>query len=182
MMTTKIPRKVSFLKPVLPLVPEEATKKEEDKSKLVTMELKSQAGTGTGGTYKKHMVLFNEGTPQQWIDAQRDIAEVWKQNSITQPDDRMAIIRTLLRGETLTTFDASIEEQKQDPTGTLALTMDMVTKALAEVSNTIFPHRALEIQKQWMRKHLKKHSELSIRLTSSALQDEQLPSFLPWRR
>ena len=81
------------------------------------------------------------------MDAQRDIAEVWKQNNITQPDDRMAIIRTLLRGETLTTFDASIEEQKQDPTGTLALTMDMVTKALAEVSNTIFPHRVLEIQK-----------------------------------
>jgi hypothetical protein len=169
MMTTKIPRKVSFLKPVLPLVPKEASKKEEDKSKFVTMELKSQAGTSTGGTYKKHIVLFNEGTPQEWIDAQRDIAEVWKQNNITQPDDRMAIIRTLLRGETLTTFDASIEEQKQDPTGTLALTMDMVTKALAEVSNTIFPHRALEIQKQWMRKHLKKPSELSIRLTSSAL-------------
>src|SRR5688500_17766815 len=168
-MTTKIPRKVSFLKPVLPLVPEEATKTEENKSKFVTMELKSQAGTSTGGTYKKHIVLFNEGTPQEWIDAQRDIAEVWKQNHITQPDDRMAIIKTLLRGETLTTFEASIEEQKQDPTGTLAVTMDMVTKALAEVSDTIFPHRALEIQKQWMRKHLKKPAELSIRLTSSAL-------------
>ena len=50
----------------------------------------------TSGTYKKHIVLFNEGTPQQWIDAQRDIAEVWKQNNITQPDDRVAIIRTLL--------------------------------------------------------------------------------------
>ena len=47
--------------------------------------------------------------------------------------------------------------------------MDMVTKAMAEVSNTIFPHRALEIQKQWMRKHLKKPTDLSIRLTSSAL-------------
>src|SRR5690349_12907055 len=67
MMTTKIPRKVSFLKPVLPLVPEEASKKEEDKSKFVTMELKSQAGTSTGGTYKKHIVLFNEGTPNNGL-------------------------------------------------------------------------------------------------------------------
>ena len=108
-MTTKIPREVSFMKPVLPLVPEEATKTEEDKSKLVTMELKSQAGSSSGGTYKKHIVLFSEGTPQQWIDAQRDFAEVWKQNNITQPEDRMAIIKTLLRGETLTTFEASIE-------------------------------------------------------------------------
>src|SRR6476660_1113636 len=154
MMTTKIPRKVSFLKPVLPLVPKEASKKEEDKSKFVTIELKSQAGTrSTGGTYKKHIVLFNEGTPQEWIDAQRDIAEVWKQNNITQPDDRMAIIKTLLRGETLTTFDASIEEQKHGSNGNLALTIELVTKGFTEVIKTIFPHRALEIQKQWMRKH-----------------------------
>ena len=150
-------------------MPEEATKTEEDKSKFVTMELKSQAGSTSGGTYKKHIVLFSEGTPQQWIDAQRDIAEVWKQNNITQPEDRMAIIKTLLRGETLTTFEASIEEQRQDPNGLVPLTMDMVTKALAEVSDTIFPHRALEIQKQWMRKHLKKPAELSICLTSAAL-------------
>jgi hypothetical protein len=81
----------------------------------------------------------------------------------------MAIIKTLLRGETLTTFEASIEEQRQDPNGLVPLTMDMVTKALAEVSDTIFPHRALEIQKQWMRKHLKKPAELFICLTSSAL-------------
>ena len=170
-MTTKIPRKVSFLKPVLPLVPEEATKTEEDKSKFVTMELKSQAGLTSGGTYKKHIALYNEGTPQEWIDVQRYIAEVWKQNHITQADDRMAIIKALFKGETLTTFEASIEEQQQDPNGngTLAVTMDMVTKALAEVSNTIFPHRALEIQKQWMRKHLKKPVELSTCLTSSAL-------------
>ena len=50
----------------------------------------------------------------------------------------MAIIRTLLRGETLTTFDVSIEKQRQDSNGFVPLPMDMVTKALAEVSNTFF--------------------------------------------
>ena len=169
-MLSKIPKKTSFLKPVLPLVPEEATKTEDDKSNTITMELKSQAGKSSGGTYKKHITLFDEGTPQEWIDTQRDIAEVWKQNNITQADDRMAIIKAILRGETLTTFEASIEEQRQDPVnGILAVKMEMVTKALAEVSNTIFPHRALEIQKQWMRKHLKKPAELSTYLTSAAL-------------
>ena len=63
MMSSKIPKKVSFLKPVLPLVLEEMAKTEENKSKFVTMELKSQAGTNTGGTYKKHIALFEEGTP-----------------------------------------------------------------------------------------------------------------------
>ena len=83
MMMSKIPRKVSFLEPVLPLVPEEATKTEENKYKFVTMELKSQAGLSSGGTYKKHISFFNEGTPQEWIDTQRDNAGVWKQNNIT---------------------------------------------------------------------------------------------------
>ena len=66
-MTTKIPRKVSFLKPVLPLVPEEATKTEEDKSKFVTMELKSQARTSSGGTYKKHIVLSMRELPNKGL-------------------------------------------------------------------------------------------------------------------
>ena len=52
------------MKPMLPLVPVEVAKTDETKSKFVTMELKSQADTSSGGTYKKHITLFNEGTPQ----------------------------------------------------------------------------------------------------------------------
>ena len=61
MMSSRIPKKVSFMKPVLPLVPEEVAKTDETKSKFVTMELKSQAGTSSGGTYKKHIALLMRG-------------------------------------------------------------------------------------------------------------------------
>ena len=180
MMLSKIPRKVSFLKPVLPLVPEEVDKTEETKSKFVTMELKSQAGATTGGTYKKLIALFKEGTPQEWIDIQRDIAEVWTQNSITQAADRMAIVKALLKGETLTTFEASIEEQKQSPAE--AMTMDMVTQALAEVSTTISPQSPRKPKTVDEEESQEASRAFYLSNFSCTEQAEQLSSLLPWRR
>jgi hypothetical protein len=175
MLTARIPKKKSvsssFLKPVLPLLPEALPKSEENKSSFISMDLKSKAGgTATSSSYKKYIALFDEGTPQEWIDTQRDILEVWTQNSITSPVDRVAIVKAVLRGESLTTFEAALADNRKNDDGTeLALTMGMVTEALAEVTTTIFPHRALEIQKQWMRKGMKKPFDLTTRLTAAAL-------------
>ena len=47
MLPTTGVRKVTFLKPVLPLVPEVIPKSEDNQRSIITMELKSQAGTTT---------------------------------------------------------------------------------------------------------------------------------------
>ena len=96
----KKPVSASFLKPVLPLLPETLPKSEENKSSFITMELKSQAVVAAAGTYKKHSALFDEGTPQQWIDTQKDLLEVITQNGIKEPMNQLAIVKTVLRGET----------------------------------------------------------------------------------
>ena len=76
----------------------------------------------------------------------------------------------MIRGETLNTFEAALAELRIDKDGNeIPLTMDLVTTALAEVSKTIFPFRALESQKQWMRKNMRKPQELSTRQTAAAL-------------
>lgn len=139
----KFPKKnsVSFsiFKPVIPLLSEVLSKvADKEKSGYITMELSSAAG-GVG-KYKKHLAYFDDGSPQEWITFQKDIAEVWTQNGITSPDNRMAIIRTFLRGETLTTFEATFAEKRNGPEGTiLDLTMGMVEEALSEVTTSIFP-------------------------------------------
>src|SRR5687767_10949314 len=48
---------------------------------------------------------------------------------------------------------------------------------MTEVTKTIFPHRALEIQKQWMRKVMRKPSKLSTRKTAAALS--RINNYLP---
>src|SRR5687767_15315146 len=119
-MSAKIPQKTvsaSFLKPVLPLLPEALPKSEEIKSSFITMELKSQAGVAGSGTYKKHLALFDEGTPQQWINTQMDLLEVITQNGIKEPINQLAIVRTVLRGETLTTLDTAVSDKTVDAEG-----------------------------------------------------------------
>ena len=136
-------KKVSFLKPVLPLVPDTQTKSEDEQKRTITMELKSQAGAAGSATYKKKISLFDEGTPQEWIDTQRDIYEFWKQNAIYAPKDRVSLIKAVFRGETLSPFETVISKFRLDENDdAVALSMEMVTKALADVSNTIFPHKA----------------------------------------
>ena len=145
------------------------------------MELKHQAEKTTAGSYKKHLALFDEGTPQQWIDTHKDILEVWTQNSIDGPTDRMAIVTAVLRGESLITFEAAITEAKMatDADGkVLSFSKEMVYEVLAEVTTTIFPHRALECQKQWMRKNLKKPADKSVWTTAAALS--RINSCLPF--
>ena len=116
MLSSRIPRKnpvsSSFLKPVLPLLPETLPKTEESKKLFITMELKNQAGKTSAGSYKKHLALFDEGTPQQWIDTHKDILEVWTQNSIDGPTDRVAIVTAVLRGESLATIEGANTEAK----------------------------------------------------------------------
>lgn len=83
--------------------------------------------------------MFDEGAPQEWVNTQRDILEVRTQNSLNAPDDRMAIVRAVLRGETLTTLDAALADLRMDADGNvLELTMDMVTATVAEVTKTNF--------------------------------------------
>ena len=139
----KIPKKysvpASIFKPILPLLPESSSNVvDKEKSDYITMELIS--GPDGTGKYKKHLAHFDEGTPQEWIDTQKAMVEVWTQNSVTSPANRVAIIKAILRGETLTTFETAVAEGQKGADGAiLDLTMVMLEEALAAVSNSIFP-------------------------------------------
>ena len=165
--------KPSPLQPILPLVPEILPSREEEKGKYLSFELKSRAGQPTGSTtYKKYIRVFEEGTPQQWIDLVKDVTEIWTQNTINGPTDRTATLRALLKGESLTAFDTALEDVRINPDldeAPLPLSNEIIEEALAQVATTVFPHRALETQKLWMNRGMKKPSDLSARKTAAAI-------------
>ena len=180
----KIPKKIKrggTLQPVLPLVPEKLPTAEEDKSKFVTFELKTQVGQADTATkYKKVVRKFDEGTAQQWIDVLHDLKEIWKQNSIQEGSDQAATIRVIVKGESITAFEAALEDARLDENGVeQPMTEDHVQQALDAVSATVFPHRALEIQKLWMNRRMYKPTELSTRQTAAAINrlNNSLPLF-----
>jgi hypothetical protein len=66
--------------------------------------------------------VFEEGSPQQWIDLIRDLEElirdleeIWMQNSLNSPSDRTLTIRALLKGKSLTAFETALEDVPVDP-------------------------------------------------------------------
>ncbi len=186
MLTARIPKKpktaAGTLQPVLPLIPETLPTLDEDKAQFISLELKTRAGGPAGQTYKKYVRKFEEGTPQQWIDLLRDVEEIWTQNAINGGTDRTATIRSLLRGESLTAFNTALEEARvpeEEGAELLAINQEIVATALKAVTKSVFPHRALEIQKLWMQRGMKKPYNLSTRKTAAAITriNNALPLF-----
>ena len=139
----------------------------------MSFELKSRAGQPAGlTTYKKFVWVFKENTPQMWIDLSRDIDKIWGQNSINGPTDRISTIKTLLKGESLTAFSVALEDARR-PEGNdaalLPLSNELIAAAMAAVSRTVFPHRALETQQLWMTRNMKKPYDLNTQKTAAAI-------------
>jgi hypothetical protein len=179
------PKKVlkpSPLQPILGLIPETLPTKEEEKNKFLSFELKARAGQPAGSTtYKKYVRVFEEGTPHQWIELIKDLNEIWTQNSVNGPTDRTATIRAILKGESLTAFETALEDSRVNPDAEdeqpLPLTTEVIEKALSLVAHSVFPHRALETQRLWMNRGMRKPAELSARKTAAAIS--KINSCLP---
>ena len=110
--------------------------------------------------------------------------EIWTQNGVSSPADRLASVRGILRGESLSTFNTSIEENWNaiDENGVLMmvpLSVEGVFAVIQSIAETVFPFKALVNQKLWMRKVLKKPKELLFRKTMSAVGglNNSLPLF-----
>jgi hypothetical protein len=75
------------------------------------------------------------------------LEEIWKQNSLTTASDCQAIVKTILREDALTAFEASIDEDLEPDedadarTPEKGLTPTMIDDALISVARNIFPHR-----------------------------------------
>jgi ribosomal protein L16/L10AE len=172
-MNETIPKKRDFLVPALPLIEEVADKAKA--TDVIEFLVKQRSGsTSTGPTYKVKARRFNEGTVSKWIAVRKSIKELWEQNNITSQPDRIANICSILQGESLIGFKEEIDKLTNVtlPDGTvttIALDDVIVEAGLNAVAETIFPHRALETQKLWMRRGMKKSKELSFRKTASVL-------------
>ena len=168
--------------PILPLVrvkiPEDT-----DKAKFITFELKVRSGTGAGTpSYKKSMRTFEEGSPQEWMDVLTGLREIWKQNTVNGPTDRAATVVAILKGDSRTAFESSLEEVRVNPDDDdvpLVMTIEHIEVSLSAVTDIVFPFRALEVQKQWMTRYMKKPFDLSTKKMASALTriNNYLPSF-----
>jgi hypothetical protein len=175
--------KTSGMQPILPLAPKRLESDNKDKTTFITFDLKVCAGTGAGTpSYKKHMRTFDKGTPQEWMASLTGLRKIWQQNSVNGVHDHAATVAAVLKGDSRIAFKAAIEDARTDPNAAalIPLTADHVEESLCAVTTIVFPFCALETQKHWMNKYLKKRFDLSAKMMSTALSriNNYLPSFL----
>jgi hypothetical protein len=166
------------VKPIIPLEVEKPEDPDDDKSKFVSMEVKNRVDEKT--SFKMHLKVFEEGSPQQWLDLLHDVKIVWTQNGLNKAKDRVACLLAVLRGESKTAFEAALVELAVDEDNNIIeLTNEMVELALKEVGKGVFPLRALELQRLWMLRYMRKPKSLSVRKTANAItkMNNALPLF-----
>ena len=181
-MDKPIPKKSlgSFLPSLSFAPPEKHETIDRTNSVQYTLQVVANANSKTN-TYKLVVQRFQEGSPNQYISLLDSIYEVWEQNSIVAADDRTAVVRSLLREQSLITYDTAVLElQEPDAQGnSLPFDIDLIYLALDALATSVFPHRALEMQKTWMRRTMKKPRDLNIRsyATGVAKMNNALPFF-----
>jgi hypothetical protein len=152
-MNETIQKNATFLFSPLPLVEEPKDKDKKPKATdLIEFILKQRAGsTASAPTFKLKVSRFWEGTVSEWISFRKAISELWKQNSLTNAQDKIANICTILCGDSLTGFEERIQEltTSVDDTGetvTMEIANETVEDGLNAVAHMVFPFRALENQ------------------------------------
>ena len=139
---------------------------EEDKNKrqLITIELRVQAGSTftSAHKYKKHIRVFDGGSPVEFVLLIQAIEEVWRHNSLAAANDRQNIVKIVLKGESYTMYKSRVAELMEEATVN-APTIQFVQAGLDAVAVDVFPHRALFFQKRWMQSGMRKPHSMIIR-------------------
>jgi hypothetical protein len=155
--TKKTPK---FL-PIIPLLPTKLLLDElKDKVAYITFTLQVSKGLAPGTpTYRKSIRTFEEGDPQQWMEVITGLKEIWAQNLITEPTDMSNTAVAILKGDSLTSYEAAMEDNctnTKDESLMVPMKEQHIVGALLAVTNQIFPYCALKTQKQWMSKYPRK--------------------------
>ena len=177
-------RKSGFLPPPIPLARPE--KRELSKEEYLTMKLRSIPDKATSPTYDLNVPYFDSGTPEEWLKLLENLKRVFTGQNLTTASTKYAMTRRLLMGDALSQFDAKAEELRkaaEAPEGGVWEETDKnLTACLNSVTEKVMPKRALQTQKRYMRRIIRKPVEMKIReyLTRFMELNKYLEQFPPF--
>lgn len=162
-----------FVPPPIPL--ERPAIKELKKQEYLVMKLRSDPADANSQTYDLTIQFFRTGTPEEWLLFQRDLNRVLTGQNITTGPQKFTMIRRLITGDTLAVFNKAAAEHGNETNATFL-------RCLQDVTNHIFPQRALSFQKRYMRRYLRKPKEMSTREFAARISElnQYLKQFPPF--
>ena len=89
---------------------------------------------------------------------------------MTGGTDRASTVRALVRGESAVAFETALQDARTTEEGeTTPISLEHVNLALKAVTETAFPHCALETQQLWMNRKMFKPVELTTRQMAASI-------------
>lgn len=162
-----------FVPPIIPL--ERPEEKQLRKDQYLTFKLRSVPTDEASTTYDLSVPFFSNGSPEELLIFLNLLNRVFVGQNVTTGPQKYALIRRLLIGDALTAFNS-----KAMAAGTE--TIDHFKIAIQGLISHVFPNRALLLQKQYMRRYLRKPLGMKIRNFMSRLVEinEYLTLFPPF--
>ena len=136
-----------FVPPPIPY--ERPEKKELKKSEYVMMKLRSDPAEAESQTYELAVPYFRSGMPEEWLLFVRAMQKVIVGQNITTGPNKYAMARRLLEGDALAKFNEVATERGNQ-------TNDNFVLCLRDVTEHVFPKRAIAVQKRYMRRYMRK--------------------------
>lgn len=167
--TTSSKRKIV---PPIPL--ERPEKKELQKGEYQTYKLRNDPNDADSPGYELAVPYFSTGTCEEWLNFLKNLEKVFKGQGVTSGPGQYTVARRLLEGEALSTFNNTATLQNAETVANFKLCVEAVTKS-------IFPTRAVLLQKRFMRRYLRKPASMKTREYVARLVElnNYIPKFPP---
>jgi len=135
---------------IVPIVPlQRPEKKDLTKGNYVTLKCKTHPGDRDSATYNLPITYFKSGTPEEFLKWKRNIEKVISRQGATDGPSKYTLTRRLLDGNVLTTFNLKAE-------GFGSKTNANFLEVIQDLTRHVFPIKALQTQKRFMRRFLRK--------------------------
>ena len=139
-----------------PIPLEKPEKKERDSSELFKIKLRTSPTDADSSTYEYSMPYYENGTPEEWLEFLRGIRRIIAGLNITTGPSSYAMARQILQGDALAAFEKECKDQTVESVANFK-------EALKKVTAHVFPQRALQIQKHYMRRYMRKPKSMTVR-------------------
>ena len=127
-----------------------------EKGQYHTYKLRTVPTDTASPVYELTVPFFSSGTAEEWIKFRRGVAAVLAGQNVTTGPASYALVKTLLKGDALTVFQtAEVTFGNQ--------TLANFQSCLNEVTTHVFPEKAAQLQKRYLRRCLVKDEGVPVK-------------------
>ena len=142
---------------VVPPIPyERLEKKNYAQGEYITLKLRTVPNDEGSATHDLIVPYFSTGTPEEWLRWKRDLGRVLQGQNVTTGPGKYNMTRRLLEGDALAAFNVAATTHGNE-------TNENFLRSIDDMTAHIFPARALQMQKRFMRRFLRKPAGIKTR-------------------